>query len=187
MPLNQKRRIFRPAKGPFRGLALPSHGVLLAFIGGALTLGAVAWVALGSSQAPARPPSVSFLSADPGQVAVVDGGTLRLNDRVVRLTGIVPPARGDTCHAKDGAGFDCGVAAANALAAMVSGHAVECTLRGHDDGGRPLGSCATEGAALNHSLVATGWARAEPGDAALRNAEAEARDAGLGVWARAAH
>jgi endonuclease YncB( thermonuclease family) len=180
--INQRRRIFRPAKGPLRGTALPSRAVLLAFIGGVLTLGAIVWMALGPSQAPARSPSASFLTADPNQVAVVDGATLRLADRVVRLAGIDPPARGETCHAKDGAGFDCGVAAANALAAMVRGHAVECTLRGHDEGGRPLGTCAAQGAALSQTLVSTGWARAEHGDAVLRTAEAQAQAAGLGMW-----
>lgn len=185
MSLNQRRRIFRSGNMPLRGTALPSRAMVVAFIGVVMAMGAVAWMALGPSQAPARPPAVSFLTADPDQVVVVDGGTLRLKDRVVRLAGINPPARGDTCHATDGSGFDCGVAAANALAALVRGHAVECTMQNHDGDGRPVGTCVAEGAALSQTLVASGWARAEHGDAALVMAEGRARAAGLGLWARA--
>jgi endonuclease YncB( thermonuclease family) len=156
--------------------------MLLAGLGGAATLGVAIWVGLQPSQAPARPPAVGYLAADPAQVAVVDGGTLRLNDRVVRLAGIDPPARGETCHAPDGGGFDCGVAAANALAALVRDAPVECNLRGHDGAGRPLAVCVSHGSDLNETLVAAGWARVEQAHSDLRSAEDQARAAKRGIW-----
>jgi endonuclease YncB( thermonuclease family) len=180
--LNQKRRIFRPAGLPLRGAAVPSPGMVLAFIGGVLTLGCVVWMTLRPSQAPARLPAVGYLAADPSEVAVVDGATLRLHDRVVRLAGIEPPERGETCHRLDGAGFDCGVAAANTLAGMVRDYPVECTLRGHDAAGRPLATCTSHGTALNRALVEAGWARAEPAKSDMSGAETEARAARRGLW-----
>jgi len=183
--LNHKRRIFRPAIAPLRGTALPGRGWALALAGGALTLLAGVWMAVQPSQAPARPPYETSLAADTAQVAVLDGGTLRLGDRVVRLAGIDPPARGEACHGVDGAGFDCGVAAANALAALVRDGSVACTLRGHDRVGRPLGRCVSWGTALNLALVAAGWARADRTQSDLARAEDDARAGHRGLWAGA--
>ena len=76
--------------------------------------------------------------------------------------------------------LDCGSAAANALAALVRGRAVDCTIHGHDGQGRPVGDCAAAGKPLSVALVQDGWARAEA--AALREPEATARAAGRGVW-----
>jgi endonuclease YncB( thermonuclease family) len=181
--LNQKRRIFRPARLPLRWAALPSPAMVLAFIGGALTLGSAVWVTLRPSQAPARLPAVGYLAADPSDVAVVDGATLRLHDRVVRLAGIDAPSRGEACHRPDGSGVDCGVAAANALAGLVRQYPVECTLRGHDAAGRPLARCTSHGTGLNLALVEAGWARAEPAEPDMSGAETEARAARRGLWA----
>jgi endonuclease YncB( thermonuclease family) len=167
---------------PLRWAALPTRAMVLAFVGGALTLAAALWMALRPSEAPARSPAVDFVTAGPTQVAVVDGATLRLKDRVVRLAGIEPPTRGETCHTTDGTEFDCGVAAANALAALVRDNLVECTVRGHDGNGRPLATCVSQGAALNQTLVAAGWARADRGKPDLLTAEGQARVAGLGLW-----
>ena len=49
-------------------------------------------------------PAMEELRAQPAQDAVVDGGTLRLGDRVVRLHGVEPPPRGTTCGPRDGSG-----------------------------------------------------------------------------------
>ena len=75
-------------------------------------------------------PPAEELSAQPAQVAVVDGGTLRLGDRVVRLQGVEPPPRGTTCGPRDGSGEDCGAAASNALAALVREAQVACRITG---------------------------------------------------------
>jgi endonuclease YncB( thermonuclease family) len=182
VPLNQKRRIFRPAGLPLRRVALPGRGVLFA-LAGALALGGGVWLALEPSQAPARPPATGYLAAPPAQVRVVDGGTLRLQDRVVRLAGIDPPARGETCTAAGGATIDCGVAAANALAAMLQDGPTECTLHGHDAAGRPLAVCVSHGTEVNLALVTSGWARTDQTEPGLAAAEAAARTGRRGLWA----
>jgi endonuclease YncB( thermonuclease family) len=118
---------------------------------------------------------------DIDRVAVVDGNTLRLADRVIRLDGVIPPARGQTCLARDGVAFDCGVAAANALAAMLRNGPVDCTLSGADRNGRPVATCSAGGQQLNRAVVAAGWARAA--DETLLAAEQRARAEQLGLWA----
>jgi endonuclease YncB( thermonuclease family) len=106
------------------------------------------------------PAAAAHVAAEPAQVAVLDGDTLRLRDVVVRLLGISAPPRGENCRGPDGSGFDCGAAATNALAELVRAHAVECRLAGHDGMGRPLGVCEASGRQINRALVAAGYARA---------------------------
>ncbi len=148
-------------------------GVLLAGCG----IVVAASLFLRSSDAPARAPASLHLRADADRLLVVDGATLRVGDQVVRLQGIVAPAHGSLCQ---GAGVDCGVGAANALAALVRGGPVACDITGRDGQGRPVGVCSAGGKRLSEALVRDGWARAD--GAALRALEATARDAGRGIW-----
>ncbi|MDR3535292.1 MAG: thermonuclease family protein [Acetobacteraceae bacterium] len=183
MSLNRKRRIFRPAALSLP--SLPSPGLLLAALAAISGVSGGAWMMLRPSEAPAQQPVVSRIAADWSQVAVVDGGTLRLRDNVVRLDGIVPAQRGAVCHHLDGTEQDCGAAAANVLAALVrEAPLVDCAVRGHDTMGRALAVCDARGMQLNRALVLAGWARAERDEPALRTAEEQARTERLGLWGR---
>jgi endonuclease YncB( thermonuclease family) len=154
--------------------------MLLAAAGGVTTLAIIASLFVRSSDAPAHAPGSLHFSAAADRLAVVDGDTLLVGDRVVRLEGIAAPARGSMCHAVSQADLDCGAAAAEALASLVRGNPVNCTIRGQDEQGRPVGNCLAGGTWLNEALVLDGWARAET--AALRQPEANARAARRGIW-----
>jgi endonuclease YncB( thermonuclease family) len=123
------------------------------------------------------------LSAQPADVAVIDGGTLKLGDRVVRLFGVEPPARDTPCGTRDDAGQDCAASAANALAAMLRDLPVACRITGMDSLGRPYAICQANGAELNSAVIAAGWARADTALPKLRSAEQAAQAAHRGVWA----
>lgn len=181
MSLNRRRRIFRPAALSLP--SLPSPGLVLAALAGACAIGSGLWLTMRPSEAPAQSPVIARLAADPSQVAVVDGGTLRLRDSVVRLDGIAPAARGALCRKPDGSEQDCGVAAANELASLVrEAPMVDCRVHGLDAMGRALAVCDARGTELNRALVASGWARADHDQAALRTLEAEARAGRRGIW-----
>jgi len=117
-------------------------------------------------------------------VRIVDGETIGLGDRIVRLVGVAAPARGDACRSGSGQGFDCGAAATAALTRLVAGRDVTCRIVGQDGFGRGLGDCDAAGAALNKTLVGQGFARATSD--ALRSDEASARSAARGLWAHGA-
>jgi endonuclease YncB( thermonuclease family) len=185
--LNRKRRIFRsglasalPSLG--RGLAgaLPSPGLLVAAAGGLAMIGAVVWLFMRPSDAPALVPEVQHVSAPANRLAVIDGGTLRVGDDIIHLSGIIAPARDTRCRTATGAEQDCGVAAANALAALVRQRQVDCAIHGHDALGRAEADCQAGGVSLNEAQVREGWARAQTGP--LRETEAAAKAAGRGVW-----
>ena len=140
---------------------------------GGLALGTVA------RRPTAPPPPAEQLSASPDQIAVVDAGTLRFGDRVVRLQGVEPPSHSTECS-----GEDCGAAAANALAAMIREAPVVCRIVGADGVGRPYGLCQAGATELNVAVIAAGWARAQGVAPELKAAELAARTERRGVWAR---
>lgn len=125
-------------------------------------------------------PAEDRWSAAPSEVRVVDGDTLRLGQRVLRLEGLEAPTRGETCLDASGRGFDCGAAAADRLARLVTDRTVSCRLHGHDRFRRALGTCEAQGTDVNRALVSGGWAVASSDG--LSGAEDAARSSGLGFW-----
>jgi endonuclease YncB( thermonuclease family) len=172
------RRIFTPSYHPRR------WGRLIA---GAIGAGAVVGlaVALPSDIFSAGPRGEELRAAN-AAVRVVDGETLALDGQVLRLAGIRAPGRGQLCHDVAGRDYDCGAAAAAALARLIAGRDVTCRVQGRDAMGRPLGLCRAGGAELNASMVADGWVLAAATVAALQPLEAAAREARRGLWATAA-
>ncbi|MBS0562335.1 MAG: thermonuclease family protein [Proteobacteria bacterium] len=173
-------------------MMLPVLLVVLAL--GGVTLGGVTLWAMSASlfdrSGAARLAAASAapgaqVTADPGQTAVLDADTLRLSNRVVRLAGIDAPERGRTCRDDAGQDFDCGVAATNALAALVREAPVACELRGADRMGHALAVCEAGGQQINRALVDAGWARADRSSPGLEAAETAARSQRRGLWASA--
>lgn len=169
------RRIFTPAYHP------RPWGRLFAGAGAAAAVVGLA-VALPSDLFGSGPRGQEILAAS-ATVRVIDGETLSMDGQITRLAGVRAPGRGQLCHDAGGREYDCGAAAAAALARLVSGRDVECRLQGRDAQGRPLGQCRAGGADLNASLVADGWVLANAGAAALQPLEAAAREGRRGLWA----
>lgn len=123
-----------------------------------------------------------------GRVRVIDGDTLRLGDRTVRLAGIDAPEGGQPCGT---VARDCGAAARQALAELVAGRPVTCRQAGHAESwGRAVAFCTAGGDDLSEAMIARGmavfaarYAHQWPSEAPrLAAAEAQARRAGRGVW-----
>jgi endonuclease YncB( thermonuclease family) len=182
VPINYKRRIFRPARLSSFGLARPLRRVTLTVLAGAFAVSGGLWATLGPSQAPASSVSVGRITANSAEVSVIDGGTLRLHDRVVQLAGVQPPARGTPCVTGDGLSLDCATAAANALAGLVAGASVDCEWHGAGQAGRPLAVCSAYGRELNQAIVMAGWAGGDTAIPRLRDAEKKARADHRGLW-----
>lgn len=169
------RRIFRPAPTP-RRWRLPV--VVLVTLSTMLASG----VGLPPDLMGSAPRQQDW-SALAAEVWVVDGDTLRLGDRMVRLTKVDAPERGQACSDAAGRAFDCGAAAAEALSRLVNGRSVVCVVSGRDRFGRGYGQCNAGGVELNAGLVTTGWALAGADAPEMQALEAEARWASRGLWA----
>ena len=117
-----------------------------------------------------------------GPAAVIDGDSLTVGGRPVRLFGIDAPEGKQSCE-RGGAAWACGEEAASQLRALAGTHAVHCEGQGVDQYARLLAVCSANGFELNQAMVEAGWATAfRRYSEAYVGAELRARTAKLGIW-----
>jgi endonuclease YncB( thermonuclease family) len=135
--------------------------------------------------------SVLLLAAVPSGAAaeeirgvpeVIDGDTLVLEDRRLRLAGVDAPEPGQQCWLGGGL-YDCGKVARTGLLDLTAGVEVVCRPLGPGPDGTTLARCTAAGYDLSEGMAYTGWALANR-DHTMRylRFEAQARSAGRGLW-----
>ena len=130
-------------------------------------------------------PAPALAQTASGVAVVIDGDSLTVGGRAVRLFGIDAPEGKQTCE-REGTSWACGEEAASQLRAIVDSNAVECAGRGIDQYGRLLGVCRANGFELNGAMVEAGWAtayRSYSDDYVPQ--EVRAKAARLGIWSSA--
>lgn len=117
-----------------------------------------------------------------GPARAVDGDTLEVSGKRVRLYGIDAPESDQTCQ-KDGTSWACGQMATQQLSALVEGQQVECRGSGVDQYDRMLAVCTAGSEQLNQVMVEQGWAVAyrQYSDDYVA-AELRAKSNRLGIW-----
>ncbi len=118
-----------------------------------------------------------------GPAAVVDGDTIDVAGKRIRLEGIDAPETSQTCKRATGEGWACGREAQQVLSALVSNKSVACDQRGKDKYQRILAVCFADGEDINAFMVQTGyaWAFIKYSQSYVAD-EAAAKAAGAGVW-----
>ncbi len=118
-----------------------------------------------------------------GVARVVDGDTLDIDGRRVRLEGIDAPESAQTCGRRLFGTWDCGKASTKELKRLIAGHELSCENRGTDRYGRMLGVCFIGGEDINALMVREGlaWAFVRYSRSYVAE-EAAARAHHLGVW-----
>lgn len=114
-----------------------------------------------------------------GRARIVDGDTLALGGRTIRLAGMDAPELGQSCG-PEAARYRCGERAREELRGLAAGREVACRVTGRDRYRRALATCAVEGRDLGAALVRRGWAVGYRGYA---SEEREARREAAGLWA----
>lgn len=118
-----------------------------------------------------------------GRATVVDGDTLAVNQKRVRLWGIDAPESAQQCADPQGRPWPCGRRAANALDAWLQGRTVRCVQRDVDRYGRSVAECLVQGESVNAWMVRSGWAVAYREYAtAYVGAEQQARAGKRNLW-----
>lgn len=112
-----------------------------------------------------------------GTATVIDGDSLRLEGREIRLFGIDAPEYGQTCE-RLGREVACGREAAAALRKLLARAPATCVGTGEDRYHRLLARCRVMGADIGARLVQDGFAVAY-GDYLAEEAEARADNRGL--------
>jgi endonuclease YncB( thermonuclease family) len=119
-----------------------------------------------------------------GPVRVIDGDSLEVAGRRVRLIGIDALERSQTCRDRAGATIACGRQAQAALEALLRGGTVACEVLGEDRFDRLLARCTNpQGVEVNRAMVGQGWALAYPGDDSYAAEERAARMERRGIHA----
>ncbi|MGO4704477.1 thermonuclease family protein [Microvirga sp. 2MCAF38] len=114
-----------------------------------------------------------------GSAYVVDGDTLHMQGKAIRLKGIDAPELHQLCR-RQGKIYRCGEDARTALAALISDRIVQCHSAGRDRYQRVLAACTVDGDDIGARLVGDGFA-VSYGD--YRFQETRARLNGAGLWA----
>lgn len=114
-----------------------------------------------------------------GNAFVVDGDSLVMDGRRIRLRGLDAPELGQLCH-RGSIQYRCGEEAKAALRTLVAGQTVVCASSGRDRFDRMLARCEARGEDLGSLLVRRGLAVSF---GAYEAEESEARQARRGLWA----
>lgn len=119
-----------------------------------------------------------------GGARVIDGDTLQMGDKRIRLHGIDAPESKQTCL-RGRRVWACGAEAARALERMIGVSDLRCEQRDTDRYGRVVAECSVGRQNINAAMVRSGWAVAyrQYGGAAYAEDEAVARRRQVGIWA----
>jgi endonuclease YncB( thermonuclease family) len=133
-----------------------------------------------------------------GRASVIDGDTIEIHGKRIRLEGIDAPESRQICIAKTenkigqvdqfsrqaGHKLACGRRAAFFLADLIGAMPVTCTPDGLDRYRRVLAHCTVDGADIGRALMRAGWALAYTKYSTEYSADEDAaRRAGAGLWA----
>lgn len=114
-----------------------------------------------------------------GRARIVDGDTLVIDGKRIRLTGIDAPELRQVCR-RGGQDWPCGTEARGRLRALIGAEQTTCAVDGTDRYARLLAVCSARNVDLNAAMVAAGYAVAFGNYAAE---EDTARRGRLGLWA----
>ena len=114
-----------------------------------------------------------------GPVRVIDGDTVEMSGRRIRLRGIDAPELAQSCE-RSGIRYGCGEVSRVVLVRLIGDKTIECTTSGRDQYGRDLARCSANGSDLGATMVERGLALSVRGYTAEEQA---ARARGLGLWA----
>jgi endonuclease YncB( thermonuclease family) len=124
----------------------------------------------------------AFAEQFSGSAKAIDGDSLLVGTREVRLYGIDAPEFTQTCQ-REGRSWGCGSDAAFQLSKLVNSKQINCTSLGVDTHGRTLARCKVGETDINRTLVATGYAVAyRRYSMDYVSAEESAKLARRGIW-----
>ena len=95
-----------------------------------------------------------------GRVSVIDGDTLEMHGKRIRLHGIDAPESGQTCKSQSGEIYRCGQLAAKQMAEYTKHKTIRCNVRDTDRYGRLVAVCFANGQDINEQIVIAGYALA---------------------------
>lgn len=122
------------------------------------------------------------ISQAQGKLRVIDGDSLMLDRKEIRLSGIDAPEFRQTCYDANNKEYPCGQKATQALKKL-AGEDIKCKHITKDKYKRYVSICYSNGINLNKKMVEKGWAVAYTRYTnAYVQAEKQAKQQKKGVW-----
>lgn len=101
------------------------------------------------------------ISANSNDITVIDGDTIKIDNKSVRFGGIDAPERNQTCLDSEGNSWDCGKASTNYLKKLINEEGrVFCVQSDIDRYKRIIGICFAGKKSINELMVRNGMALA---------------------------
>ena len=125
---------------------------------------------------------VAGVKAAIAETKVIDGDSLIVNGKEIRLSGIDAPEFFQVCYDKNGKEYECGQKAKKVLESLV-GKDIKCKTLEVDRYKREVAICFSRGKNINKEMVRRGWAVAYTlytND--YEKAEIEAKEKRKGIW-----
>ena len=119
-----------------------------------------------------------------GKAYVIDGDTIKVSGRTIRLAGLDAPELDQVAKHQHGYRFAQGKRVKSALIRAIGGKDVLVTIEGYDPYDRVVGTVTCDGKDVGEWLVRNGYAIAAYGDQ-YKHVEREARRARRGMWGHA--
>ena len=118
-----------------------------------------------------------------GLAKLIDGDTIDIDGKRIRLDGIDTPETGQRCIDERGESYLCGKRATDELRRLIRGQPVVCIGKEHDEYERLIAYCTAGDLELNREMVRLGWAVAfEKYNDIFLPEHIEARKAARGIW-----
>ena len=116
-------------------------------------------------------------------IVVVDGDTIKFNNKKIRLHGIDTPEIKQICKNKKGDDFKCGIKVKLILIDLISSNQLKCIIHGNDRYKRLISTCFKKNININKWLVENGWALAYKKYSKIYiDEELFAKSNNLGLW-----
>lgn len=119
-----------------------------------------------------------------GTAKVINGDTIKIGRRIVRLFGIDAPEANQTCADKSGNSYRCGQRAALELKRMLGNSEVVCSIMQQNSKGHAIGTCVVGVYDIGAAMIVSGWALAyrEFSGNVYVPYENKAREKQIGLW-----
>jgi endonuclease YncB( thermonuclease family) len=137
---------------------------------------------ISSKELPKTPSQAQIIS---GTAKIIDGDTVIVNYKRIRLIGIDTPETKQKCLDKNNFEYFCGKMATKFLKKLINNRKIECSSMGKDIYRRYLGTCKLGQININHEMVKSGMAviyNLREASVELKELERNARNKKLGIW-----
>ena len=128
---------------------------------------------------------LNFTEKFSGKAYVLDGDSIRVSRKEVRLFGIDAPEYSQTCFNKTNIEYNCGLNSKEFLIKLIGGKKIDCFYAQKDKYDRFLAKCYLDNLSINEEIIKNGMAvvyNFTESDEVIDKLEEQAKNKKIGIW-----